>query len=223
MRHFGVGLVMMCVLAFGAVLSSTPIHAESITVSVDLPISDEPRSVTGIALGQSLQMIPSVSLKRFSVNTLTVTFDVPEKSSAALAMAEMADGSTIFGDTRLVIDAKAEPSIASIPECPVVGVIKADASQRGLMESLVEIRTARRDVLKNRITALLAGNTLEKARKLEELFGLARPVPLSAELGPIEIIDRLTRLTAAIKSYRLTRTAKRSEPPAATKNSADKK
>lgn len=214
---------MLGALTLGIVVSPTQADAEAVTVSVDVPVSEEPRAVTGIALGTSLHMIPSVSLKRFSTDTLTATFDVPEKTTAALAMAEMADGSTVFGDTRLVVDAKTLPSLASIPECPVVGVIKADASQRGLMESLVEIRTARRDVLKNRIEATLSGTTLEKAQKLEELFGLARPVKLSADLSPFEITDRVTRLTGAIKSYRITRATKRSDPPTATDSAADKK
>lgn len=196
-------------LAVVAVLtSSLAAQAETVTVSVDLPVAGEPRAVTGIALGPSLEMISAVSLKRFAADSLTVTFNVPSQASAALAMAEMADGTTIFGDTRLIETARVVPSLASIPECSVNGVIKADASQRGLMQSLVEIRAARRDVLKNRLKALLNTATLDKARKLEELFGLARTAPLSTDLSPTEIIDRVTRLSAAIKSYRSNRASK---------------
>lgn len=212
-RLGSIRILCLCAALLGvsAVAPMQAAWAESVTVSVDLPIIGEPRSVTGIALGPTLEMIKSVSLKRFSAGALTATFNVPDKSTAVLAMAEMEDGSTIFGDTRLVSTAQTTPSLASIPECSVAGVIKADPSQRGLMESLVEIRTARRDVIKNRINTILSGATLEKARKLEELFGLARSEPLTAELPPTQIIDRVSRLTAAIKSYRLNRAARRAE------------
>jgi len=195
------------ILAAPQASNSQSAAAEGVLVSVDLPVAGEPRAVTGIALGNSLEMISKVSLKRFSAGTLTASFKAPAQAKAVLAMAEMADGTTIFGDTRLIDAAKDLPSLASIPDGSISGVLKADPSQRGLMQSLVEIRTARRDMLKNRLRAAMAVTTPEKIAKLEELFGLTRPTALTIELSPTEIIDRLNRLTSAIRAYRITRLA----------------
>ena len=49
------------------------------------------------------------------------------------------------------------------------------------------------------------GSVLAKLSKFEEAFGLTRTDPLSPDLPPAELIDRLSRIQHALRKYQAQR------------------
>ena len=90
-----------------------------------------------------------------------------------------------------------------IPKCPPQQAISLAAeTQVGVLQSLVSIRSARRDNAQARIVALMQGDYLEKLRNLEKGFGLSRGRELSSDLPPLELIDRLSRILNSVHNYK---------------------
>ena len=75
------------------------------------------------------------------------------------------------------------------------------------MQRLVEFRTARRKVLQDKLRVMLSGRLLERLRQLESNFGITRASQLSADIHPLELMDRLSRLNTAMRRYKETKVA----------------
>ncbi|RMD86604.1 MAG: hypothetical protein D6808_02960 [Candidatus Dadabacteria bacterium] len=73
-------------------------------------------------------------------------------------------------------------------------------SNLGNLESLLEIRKVRRDFLKLQLKKAMSGSMLKKLRKIEEGFGLYTGRPLSPDLDPYELSERLFRIYSVIRT-----------------------
>ncbi len=96
-------------------------------------------------------------------------------------------------------------SLYSLPDCPVTEtkLPPGISSQIALLESLVEIRTDRREkFFKSSIKEVLNEDFAQQLNDLEKAFGLKSHKAISAELHPVEMTDRLSRIKAAIEQYR---------------------
>ena len=125
------------------------------------------------------------------------------------------DGNVAFADLAPAGMKGNAQQYLSLPDCPDPKVsINKLQSQSSVLESLVAVRSERRQVLKQTIADDLQGELLEKAVRLEKGFGLTTEEELSAELSPVRLIDRLSRLITAIKNHRANRAPSRENAPA---------
>ncbi len=188
-------------------------HAQAerqMEVQINTPI--EATSATGLLLSSSRVIQKAGASVERTAHGLLVRFPIDpseldgDTMASAVVLAE--DGQTAFGDMRPATIPAARASFLSSPECPYETV--ADVSTRSdlaLFESLADIRSQRRAVQVQKVSVLLGGDFLERLRTLERGFGFSYPRPLSAELPPVELVDRLNRLKVAIQSYKRNRTS----------------
>ena len=208
-------------LVFGVTLilhSSTPLRASAaeqlMEVQVNTPI--EPTSATGLLISSTRVIQKANATLQRTTHGLVVRFPIEpseldgDTMASAVVLAE--DGQTAFGDMRPATIPAARSSYLSSPDCPAEQVRDVSTqSDLALFESLAEIRSQRRAVQVQKVSLMLGGEFLDRLRALERGFGLTYPRPLSAELPPVELIDRLRRLQVAIQSY------KRAKPAAPSK------
>lgn len=195
-------------LTVGAPARSNAQAERQMEVQINTPI--EPVTATGLLLSSSRVIQKTGATVERSAHGLLVRFPIDpseldgDTMASAVVLAE--DGQTAFGDMRPATIPTARASFLSSPECPYEQV--ADVSTRSdlaLFESLADIRSQRRAVQVQKVSVLLGGDFLERLRTLERGFGFSYPRPLSAELPPVELVDRLNRLKIAIQSYKRNR------------------
>lgn len=199
-------LTFALLLSAASTLPSESRAAEQL-MEVQINTSIEPMSATGLLIS-STRVIQkaNASLERTS-HGLIVRFPIEsaeldgDTMASAVVLAE--DGQTAFGDMRPATIPTARSSFLSSKDCPAEQVRDVSTqSDLALFESLADIRSQRRAVQVQKVSLMLGGDFLERLRTLERGFGFSYPRPLSAELPPVELIDRLRRLQVAIQSYK---------------------
>ena len=200
-------MLQRLLLSFSALLLvATAAHAERVEVTLDTKL--EVRSAIGLLLSsQGAQQVRETDVHQASEILKLVSFPyLPDKvtpDTVASALVVLEDGSIAFANVRPILKGQRDAkSFASLPDCEPEEATRVSVhDQFGLFESLVEIRSARREVNQIKIKKILAGPFLEKLKRLERGFGLAHPDELSADLPAAELVDRLSRLATAIRSY----------------------
>ena len=204
-------LLLLCsaLLTLGPLAS--PSSAQSRSISVPVETSLEPITAVGLILS-SERTIEKADVTREKVKDglWVIAFKAQEnelgKDSLVSAMIIAQDGSVAFGDLMPAALKGSAEQYLSLPECPSpkMSVFKMQ-SQASVLESLVAVRSERRQVLQASLEKELQGLLLEKAVRLEKGFGLTREEDLTGALAPLKLVDRLSRLIAAIKNNRANR------------------
>lgn len=148
---------------------------------------------------------PVIKVENLANNMLvSIPYKPAEIEDGAMATAILfgPDGEAAFGDVKMIHDSVSTKSFYSLQECNNEPVVPEGLNQQvGLLESLVAIRVARREGHQLRLKKALEGNFVEKLKRLEKGFGLRYNTPLSENLNSFELVDRLSRLSNAIKNY----------------------
>lgn len=177
------------------------------SIQVDVSSFVEPATAIGLLMssGKTLQKF-NPKIEKPSPGTITVTFPYsaaeisPDSMATALVVSEK--GEVVFGNVKPITGTEVDQALGMLPLCPDDQQVSAAlASQSSLLEELYRIRLKRRDQAKAQAEQLMSGEFLERLQKLERGFGLAREKELNATLGPLELIDRLTRLRDALRNW----------------------
>jgi hypothetical protein len=206
-------------------LASFPgrLHAADETVSVEVDAPFEPVSAVGLIInGTTTTQKIEATFKRGRGERLTVSFPVREaetkEGAMATALVIAEDGVMAFGEMKPIGTPDQRAVASDIPDCPPEKLVTTGLEgQLGLLESLLEVRTARRANSQQRLREILTPELVAKLAKLEKGFGLARPSALSANLPPLEVHERSVRISAALKGFR---EAKRRAEQASEANTA---
>lgn len=122
------------------------------------------------------------------------------KGTSYVAFAPSEDGSPRFGTVESdpgLLAAESRLKVCSLqPKLHASGL-----EQRALFESLIDIRSRRREIFEKKLQDLLTPELATKLAKLERNFGLQVDSPLSATLHPASLAYRLERLKFAIDLY----------------------
>ncbi|MCO6429894.1 MAG: hypothetical protein J5J00_03460 [Deltaproteobacteria bacterium] len=190
-----------------ATLLPAAVSAQTRTVDVHVPGNFQVHSAVGLIFTQGKTLQKNVEqVDQGDEDTMVVTFsyDASEDGgdSYASAMVISSEGDVRFGDIKLLAGSLTNRSFYSLPDCPPKELSRSvHQEQTGLIESLVEIRAARREAHQLRIKTVMSGPFLEKLRRLEKGFGFQYNKPLSPNLTAFELMNRLSRLVNAIKNY----------------------
>lgn len=192
--------VLAAALLFG---SSTARATDRVEVSVDAPFA--PTTAIGL-LVSSKGTIEKVApeLKPSGQGRFSVSFPVADsevyEDTVATAVVFSPDGDLAFGDVKVM--GASQSSAPLPPPCREADVTPLQVSgHSGVLASLVEIRRARREVAKSKVQTYLSDESLDRFRALEKGLGLGQGEPLGPDMDPYVLVDRLSRLLAAVKSY----------------------
>lgn len=132
-----------------------------------------------------------------------VSKTIVDETTVATALGVAQEDQIIFGSMTPNLVTDPSGGRFTIPECPAEEVSPlVSQSQMAPLKSLVDIRTARSDLAKMKVSRLMSDQLIIKLRKFEKAFGLGGASELSSDLPPTELVDRLSRLTFALKQFR---------------------
>jgi hypothetical protein len=201
--------------AFSLFVSTTTCHSqalpltEPLTVNVRVEAKPEPKKAIGMVLsaGQTVE-IPDTTIKKVGEKVYLISFVVDRnmvrKDSVATAMAFDENGTVSFANVTPELLSDGKTGVSRIPECPAEdpsAIVKPD--QQGPLQQLVDVRTERAELARLKISRMLDESFLTKLHRFEDAFGLDKSEELSANLAPEALVDRLSRITHAVKKYRM--------------------
>lgn len=198
---FGV-IAQLSILAISAVAAA----AESISVEVEAPF--EPISAVGLIITETTTIQRTeATFSRGKDHRIVVSFPFRESETkngaAATALVIGEDGTMVFGEMKPIESPEQRMVASDLPDCSPEKINSAGLeSQLGLLQKLLDVRTARRATIQQQVQGILTPEFRTKLAKLETGFGLTRSSALSPELAPLELNDRLNRIIAALNDYR---------------------
>ena len=180
---------------------------ESKRVEINVETTLEPTRAVGLVLSPTgTKQKLNTKIEKSRVGAYIVSFDVREQEIVAGTMAsailEGDSGEHAYGNIRPLFQGITGKSGLTLPEC--ITRTSANPALLGDLSSLltlVDVRETRREVLLKKIRMVLKGDLLSSLARLELGFGIGDGTPLSAELPPVILLDRLTRIQAALAAY----------------------
>jgi hypothetical protein len=195
-------------LCVGFILSMCNVaSAEPRELTFELTVPFSPLSGLGVIMDvASTKTISNVSIKPVRDGVYQAKFTIPEDGVSKEALASVAlfssDGQMTFSTVQQI-----QSTLFQMPPvCSKKDPVQLNTqNQIGVLQSLVSIRSARRDTAKAKITQQLNSNYVQRLNKLERGFGLPLLPDLSAEMAPADLIERLSRILNAVRNYRSTK------------------
>ena len=90
-------------------------------------------------------------------------------------------------------------SIFTMPLCPPEEPDQSLQSQLSVLASLVKVRAERRDNISKQLSNSLSADFLKRMNSYEAGFGFVYNTPLSKDLHPVELSERLTRVLIVLQ------------------------
>lgn len=191
---------------------------EPLTVNVRVEAKPEPKKAIGMVLsaGRTVE-IPETTIKKIGEKLYLISFvvdrNIVRKDSVATAMAFDENGAVTFANVSPELLSESKTLISRIPDCPAEdpsAVVKLD--QQGPLQQLVDVRSERAEIARLKISRMLDDDFLSKLQRFEDAFGLDKSAELNASLPPEVLVDRLSRITHAVKKYRMFKKAPTPKP-----------
>lgn len=182
---------------------------EPITVNVQVEAKPDPKKAIGMVLssGRTIE-IQETTIKKVGEKLFMISFvvdrNIVRKDSVATAMAFDENGNVTFANVSPELLSDNKNLLSRIPDCPAEdpsAVVKLD--QQGPLQKLVDVRTERAEIARLKISTMLDEDFLEKLHRFEDAFGLDKSEEITASLPPEVLVDRLSRITHAVKKYRM--------------------
>lgn len=210
LRHaVWLGVLAVLVLTPSGVPTARAIDLPTAGIPVAVRVESKPNLVraTGIVFSsRSAFQVPETTITKIGDKLYEVTFAVPrskvQPDSVASAVATDENGGEVFASVTPALTSEAKDLLASVTECPGEDTSGAvSITSPGTLKQLVDVRAERMDIVRLKIRRAMDGNVLAKLVKYEEAFGLTRAEPLSPDLPPAELFDRLSRIQHALRKY----------------------
>lgn len=182
---------------------------EPLTVNVRVEAKPEPKKAIGMVLsaGRTVE-IAETTIKKIGEKLYLISFvvdrNIVRKDSVATAMAFDENGAVTFANVSPELLSESKTLISRIPDCPAEdpsAVVKLD--QQGPLQQLVDVRSERAEIARLKISRMLDEDFLSKLQRFEDAFGLDKSEELNASIPPEVLVDRLSRITHAVKKYRM--------------------
>jgi hypothetical protein len=189
--------------------SAYSLNAPGTPIQISVKVESKPNLVKAVGLifsTKSSYEVKQTVIKKVGDKLYEISFDVPSSKvspdSVASAIATDENGAEVFSNVTPAITSSAKDLIASIPECPGEDTSTAvTISTPGALRQLVDVRSERMDIVRQKLHRAMDNGIREKLNRLEAAFGMSRATELNADLAPPELIDRLMRLKYALTRY----------------------
>jgi hypothetical protein len=177
--------------------------ASATTMVAVIETSQEVSSALGIIVTPTtFEKYPAESIKRVNPNEVHIFFSAPVKlpdsQSLITAMGIAESGKVLFANLRQVENFTNPTSTCQ----PNLNIPEALTGHQSHLYSLLEIRGARREVLREQLKVLMSQKVLTDLNNLEHLLGLDHDAPISLETNIFELTNRLFRLKATVSEMK---------------------
>lgn len=215
LRHRRGLLQAMCILVLGLFQTNVAgaIDIPGTSAPVIVRVESKPTLVraTGIVFSSRTSFeVSETTITKVGDKLYEVRFSVPrsklQPDSVASAIGIDENGGNVYASVTPALTAEAQDLLMSVPECPGEDSSHAvTTTTPGTLKQLVDVRAERMEIVRLKIRRAMDGNAHAKLIKFEEAFGLTRTDPLSPDLPPAELIDRLSRIQHALRKYQAQR------------------
>jgi hypothetical protein len=184
-----------------------PVFSQDRTIEINVPGNFRPVGSQGILMVKdSIISKPVIKVENLANQNMLVSIPYSpeeiEEGGLATAMLFGPAGEIAFGDVKMITDSASTKSFYSLQTCNTAPQVPSSLNQQvGLLESLVAIRAARREAHQLRLKQVLNSAFVEKLKRLEKGFGLHYGESISENSNSFVLLDRLSRLSNAIKNY----------------------
>ena len=197
------GVLLLLALAFLLASPASPTAHKEIKVPLECPF--EPVSAVGLIIsGRETRQKPEARFEKSGDNCTVIFSASRSETKGPLVISAMllsADGQMSLAEMRPIRDPETMPDLSAMKLCPEPEPKAVNFEDQGaLLETLLDVRSRRRNVLQATLKDTLKGDFLERLRKLERGFGLTRARELGPDLEPYELLDRLSRLKLAVNN-----------------------
>ena len=168
--------------------------AQDAIIETSTAANFSPVEAFGIAISNNrAALVPAEIQARTSDQSIPVAIKAPDEASLIASILKDDSGTVVTSE--LESPAKA----ASKPECVNDITDKnLDSAQPALLQALVQVRAEKRALYQEKVSQLLSGEFLATLRRLETGFGLGGSVPLSADMSPYELSERISTLAVVL-------------------------
>lgn len=199
----------LCILSWILLLVvAVPVHAQEVKrIEVDVESGFVPTHGVGLLLSSTGTIQRDcIDIKKTPSGSFVATFIVKDQEiksdSVATVMVFGLSDQVAFGNVRPVAASMPGKSALTLPLCDnKVQLTPAIQGEVAALTTLGDYRETRRDVVKTKVEVMMKGRFLEKLRTLEAGFGIDTGKPLSADMPPTILIDRLSRILVSLQNY----------------------
>lgn len=167
----------------------------SMSESISLPLQPgfTPISGYGIAISQdNISITPSTPVSVDDSRIARLAFNLPQGTIRYAGVLKDSDNNSVASPLK-------NTSLPILPICKEhIDQKGAAGNQTSLLQSLIQIRVEKRALMKKRVNDALDSTLLEKLNKLEDAFGLSPDVPLSTDIDPYTLSERLSLLAVVL-------------------------
>jgi hypothetical protein len=163
--------------------------------NISLPVQSgfTPISGYGIAISQdNISIIPSTPVSVDDSRVARLDFNLPKGTISYAGIIKDSGNNFVASPLK-------NTTSPILPICKEqIDQKGAAANQTSLLQSLIQIRVEKRALMKKRVEDALDATLLEKLNKLENAFGLSPDIPLSADIDPYTLSERLSLLAVVL-------------------------
>lgn len=181
---------------------------EETTITVQVEAKPKPIKATGLLFSTSTTAeYQEADIRMIGDKLYAISFKVPktaiQKDSLASAFAVDEHGKISYGSVRPATTAQESLDMAAIPTCKDVNIEKiATITNVGTLRQLIDVRTQRMEIIRAKLGRALDKGLINKMQKFEEAFGLPHSEPLTINIPPLELYERLSRIKNAVHKYK---------------------
>ena len=207
--HIALSVVSLITLSIGTMQPAIAQDSSSTIIAhARVESKDEPQKAIGMVLSStSSQQYPGATVSKVGEKLYDISFAVEKATltadSVSTAIAFTEKGDIVFANVTPPLNDQNHALLASIPECPADDSTHvALLNQIGPLQQLVDVRAERVKFARLRLDRALTDDVRARLKKAEQVFGLSSSEELSSNLPALELVDRLSRISFALKNYR---------------------
>lgn len=176
---------------------------DKVQKNIELTIENE-KELTNVAglvfdLGKAQQIGATTVAQTDKSTIVSISLAADTQQQFALATGRTADGQLLYSTIQEVNSISSSPGAYKLAACRDDAVDPNMQNQLSLIMNLLQVRSKLRNNFDARLKEQLQGELLEKLVRYETGFGLERTTPLSADLPPVELVDRLDRILHTLR------------------------
>lgn len=183
----------MRTLLLSLLISSSAFAADKI-IETSVPANFSPIEAFGLEIANGKIAIASGKLEnRSNKNSIPVSLSTSEGASLVASILKDESGNYITSELTTPVVSKSKAACTS-----TIDDHNLASAQPAILQALVQVRAEKRELYKEKVTKLLEGDFLSTLRRLESGFGLGGSVPISPEMSPYELSERISALAVVL-------------------------
>lgn len=180
-------LLAILILANSALADDKVIHTS-------VPTNFTPEEAYGIAISNDrVAVISGRMQQRENSSSIPVVVSSGEGTTLVASILKDSSGNYITSELTSPVES------ATKALCPnSIDDKNLASAQPAILQALVQVRAEKRALYQEKVSKLLSGEFLTTIRRLESGFGLGGSVPISADMSPYELSERISALAVVL-------------------------